>query len=174
MERIIMDSYVKQDKQIYGEDRDLAFNKRVLAINAMYGWLNEQEILEKITFAYQDCPEDIHFALDARDLETYRKAMEESKLPEAALAVQHLLDEPYTPCVYSGAIQPGWLMNTYREISGPVLGMWPGTVLKRRGGKRGFKGESSCGCESRRAESVFLLSVAGDDRRKGKGCFDRS
>ena len=124
MERIIMDSYVKQDKQIYGEDRDLAFNKRVLAINAMYGWLNEQGILEKIAFAYQDCPEDIHFVLDARDLEPYRKTMEESKVPEAALAVQHLLDEPYTPCVYSGAIQPGWLMNTYREMDGVVGRSW--------------------------------------------------
>ena len=130
MERIIMDSWIKQNKQIYGKDRDHIFNRRILAVNDMYGWLKEQGILEKIAFVYQDCPTEVHFALDTKDLEPYRKAMEDSGLPQAGLAIQHLLDEEYTPCVYSGAIQIGWLMDSYREMDGMVGRSWECDLVK--------------------------------------------
>lgn len=130
MARVIMDSFIKQNKQIYGTDESLDFNQRVLAVNKMYGWLNEQGILQKIALAYQNCPNEIYFALDAKALEPYRRAMEESNVPEAALAVRHLLDEPYTPCQYSGAIQPGWLMDSYRETDGIVGRSWECDLVK--------------------------------------------
>lgn len=130
MERIIMDSFIKQNKRIYGEDKDHVFNQRILAVNQMYGWLYNQGILEKVAFAYQDCPKEVVFAIDAKDLEPYRRNMEESRVPDAALAVQHLLDEPYTPCVYSGAIQMGWLMDSYRDVDGIVGRSWECDLVK--------------------------------------------
>ncbi len=130
MERVIADSYIKGRKQTIGKDPNSAFNQRVQALNRLYGFMYEKGILEKAAFMYQDCPDATYFALDVKRLEPYRKEMEGSGIEGAELASRHIFDEKYTPCTYSGAIQPGWLMMNYREIDGCVGKSWECDLVK--------------------------------------------
>lgn len=124
MVRIISDTYVKGNKPIWGDDPNTPFNQKVLAVNNIYGWLYQRGILEKVSFEFKDYPEGTHFAFNAKDLEPYRKEMEACGVKDAALAVHHIFDEPYTPCVYSGAIELGWSMSSYRNVDGCVGRSW--------------------------------------------------
>lgn len=124
MERIIADSYTKDQKAIFGDNPETDFNKKILAVNRMYGWLYEQGILRDISFKFKDYSDMSYFVLDVKDLEPYREQMEKSCTEGSALAVQHIFDEEYTPCLYSGAIQLGWTMLTYRDFSGTVSKSW--------------------------------------------------
>ncbi len=130
MTRIICDTFVKNNKQIWGNDPNSEFNRKILAVNAMYKWLYEKGYLEKVSFMYKDYSEVTHFALNARDLEPYRKEMEASDVKDTALAVRHIFDEPYSPCVYSGAIELGWTMNSYRSVDGMVGRSWECGLVK--------------------------------------------
>lgn len=124
MERIICDSYIKGQKEIWGEDRNAEFNRKILAVNEMYGWLYEKGILEKVSFEFKDYSFGTCFALDVKDLLPYREQMEKSGLDGSELAVQHIFDVEYTPCMYSGAIELGWTMASYREVDGCVGRSW--------------------------------------------------
>ena len=124
MSRIISDTYIKQNKVIWGEDPNTDFNRKILAVNNMYGWLYENGVLEKVSFVYKDFYKATDFALDVKDLLPYRNQMEKSQIKGAALAVRHIFDEPYTPCMYSGAIELGWTMSTYRSVDGMVGRSW--------------------------------------------------
>lgn len=124
MSRIISDTYIKQNKQTWGDDPNSLFNRRILAVNNMYGWLYEKGILEKVSFVFKDYDGTAYFALNASDLLPYRKEMEKAQIDGAALAVRNIFDEPYTPCVYSGAIELGWTMSTYRSVDGMVGRSW--------------------------------------------------
>lgn len=117
-ERIIADSYDKERDPVFGDDLKCEFNIRIAAINQMYGWLYEQGILKKASFEFKDYSEATYFAIDAKALAPYRKAMEASGVPNANIAVHHIFDEFYTPCLYSGAISLSWPMLTYREVDG--------------------------------------------------------
>lgn len=124
MERIICDSYIKGQKDIWGDDPNTEFNQRILAVNEMYGWLYKQGILERVSFEFKDYSFGTCFALDVKDLEPYREQMEQSGLDGAELAVRNIFDEKYTPCMYSGAIELGWSMATYRDVDGCVGRSW--------------------------------------------------
>ena len=128
MTRIITDSYFKKDKPIWDLDidspRNQEFNRKILAVNDMYGWLYEKGILRDVSFEFKDYSDMSYFALDVKDLGPYRSEMEKSGLKDASLAVHHIFDEEYTPCQYSGAIQLGWTMNTYRDIDESVGSSW--------------------------------------------------
>lgn len=130
MERIITDTYTKGEKYIFMNDPTIEFNKKIVAVNNMYGWLYEQGILEKTAFVYKDYTDTTYFAVDAKNLEPYREEMEESKVDGAALAVSHIFDVYYTPCHYSGAIELGWMMQTYRDVDGCVGGSWECDLIK--------------------------------------------
>lgn len=134
-ERIISDVYEKKDKRMYGDDPTTPFNQRVLAVNAMYGWLYAKGILKAEAFAFVDYDDAVFFAMDVNDLLKYRAEMEASGCNNAALAVRYIFDEEYTPCIYSGAFQPGWLMHTYRDCGGCVGRSWECDMVKHlRGG----------------------------------------
>jgi len=124
MNRIISDSYIKGTKQIWGNDPSDEFNRRILAVNNMYGWLYQQGILKKVAFKMKDYSDIAYFAFGVNDLLQYRRLMEKSGLPDAALAVHHIFDEEYRPCIYSGAIELGWTMRTYRDFDGTVGRSW--------------------------------------------------
>ena len=123
-ERIIADCYCKKGPRQFGDDKDDPFNKRVAAVNAMYGWLYDQGILQKKAFEIRDYSDATYFAIDTSALAPYRKAMEASGVPDADIAVQNIFDEFYTPCLYSGAIELSWTMLTYRSFSGTVERSW--------------------------------------------------
>lgn len=124
MERIILDKYIKGKKQIWGEDPFEPFNHRILSVNNMYGWLYEQGILREESFKFKDYSDMSYFALDVKDLEPFREQMLNSGVEGAELAVQHIFDEDYTPCLYSGAIQLSWTMLSYRDFDGTVSRSW--------------------------------------------------
>lgn len=130
MERIISDVYVKKDKQIWGKDPTEPFNRKILAVNNMYGWLYDQGILEKASFVFKDFKDTTNFALNVKDLLPYRKDMENCPAVDAALAVQHIFDESYSPCVYSGAIELSWTMSSYRNVDGCVGRSWECGLIK--------------------------------------------
>ena len=130
MERIISDTYVKGKKYIFGDDPNTEFNKKIVAVNNMYAWLYEQGILEKVAFKYKDYSDVTYFAVDAKDLEPYRKEMEASGIEGATLAISHIFDVYYTPCEYSGAIQLGWMMKSYRSVDGCVGSSWECDLIK--------------------------------------------
>lgn len=130
MSRIISDSYVKKNKQTFGDDPNHPSNIRVLAINEMYGWLYNEGILKKAAFEFHDCPNAVHFAVDTKELEAYRSEMVKSNVKDADLATMHIFDEEYTPCIYSGAIELCWPMSTYRNVDGCVGRSWECSAIK--------------------------------------------
>lgn len=130
MTRIICDVYQKEDKQLWGDNPNDIFNQKIMAVNNMYGWLQDAGILEKVSFEFHEQPKCICFAFDAKDLEPYRDEMEDSGVRGSALAIQHIFDEAYTPCRYSGAIQLGWSMFSYRDVDGCVGRSWECDLIK--------------------------------------------
>lgn len=128
--RIIVDDYVKGTKEIWGEDPSDEFNRRILAVNNMYGWLYQQGILKEVCFEMKDYSNITYFAFDAKDLQKYRDAMEKSDVQDAALAVHHIFEKEYTPCIYSGAIELGWTMRAYRDFDGTVSRSWECDLVK--------------------------------------------
>lgn len=130
MPRIISDVYEKENKRIWGNDPTEEFNKKILAVNNMYGWLYEQGILEKVAFVFMDFEDCTEFALDVKDLEPYRKEMAQAQIDDAGLASWHIFDKPYFPCTYSGAIELGWTMNSYRDVDGTVGRSWECGLVK--------------------------------------------
>lgn len=130
MPRIISDVYIKENKNIWGKDPTEEFNQRILAVNNMYGWLYEKGILEKVSFEFKDYEDAAYFAVNAKDLVPYRKEMEAAEIESAALAVKHIFDVPYSPCHYSGAIELGWTMSSYRDVDGSVGRSWECGLVK--------------------------------------------
>lgn len=134
MERIICDTYVKGEKHTWSADKDdwsnQEFNRKILAVNAMYGWLYEKGILRDVSFEVRDYSDVTFFALDAKDLEPYREQMAASGLKDADVALWHIFDEYYTPCEYSGAIELGWTMMGYRDVDGCVGRSWECGLIK--------------------------------------------
>lgn len=128
--RIICDTYSKKEKQLFGDDPTSDFNQKILAVNNLYGWLYDRGILEKVSFEFKDHPDWTCFAFDARDLFPYRAEMEESGVEGAVLAAHHIFDEPYSSCLYSGAIELGWMMSTYRDVDGCVGRSWECDLIK--------------------------------------------
>lgn len=122
MERIICDSFWNEKTSLGEGFKD--FDQRAAAVNNMYGWLAEKGILEKISFEYRKLSNCICFAFDVEDLKPYRHDMAASGIRDVAIAVHHIFDEPYSPCMYCGAIQPGWIMGTYRSMDGCVSRSW--------------------------------------------------
>lgn len=123
-ERIICDNYQKGKKHIFGDDPNAPFNQKIVAVNNMYGWLYNEGILKEISFELKDYSDITYFAFDVADLKKYRKMMEESGVEGAELAVQHIFDEKYSPCHYSGAIELSWTMMSYRDFGGTVGRDW--------------------------------------------------
>lgn len=134
MARIISDTYIKGEKRIWDLDMDnpknQEFNRKIIAVNEMYGWLYEKGILRQASFEFKDYSDVSFFALDVKDLEPYRSVMEQCGLKDAALAVHHIFDKEYTPCLYSGAIQLGWTMSTYRDVDGCIGRSWETDLIQ--------------------------------------------
>lgn len=130
MSRIIADSFIKSGPQTFGEDANSALNRKIQAVNNMYGWLYERGILSRVAFELKDTPKSVCFALDTKDLAPYRAVMEQSDSADAALAVHHIFNEDYTPCMYSGAIQLVWPMLSYRSVDGCVGKSWEIDLIK--------------------------------------------
>lgn len=130
MTRIISDCYWKENKPLLGPDPNTEYNQKISAINAMYGWLYAHGILEKVSFEFKDYSNVTYFALDAEDLLPFREQMERSDVNNAQKAVYAIFDEPYKPCLYSGTIEPGWPMDTYREVDGCVGRSWETNLIQ--------------------------------------------
>ena len=133
-ERIICDLFYKKDRPTCTIDPDSpatqSFNRYNAAVNAMYGWLYEQSILDSVCFAFRDYPNETYFAFDVAELLPYRAKMEESGVEDAKLACWRIFDQVYDPCLYSGAIQLGWTMSTYRDNCGCVGRSWEIELVK--------------------------------------------
>lgn len=130
MVRIICDSLAKEKKNIWGDDPNDVFNQKIIAVNNMYRWLYDQGILEKISFQFKDLANETFFALNVADLEPYRAQMERSGVKDADATIRHIFDVEYTPCEYSGAIQLGWTMHTYRSVDGMTGSSWECDLIK--------------------------------------------
>lgn len=129
MSRIICDAYYKE-KKLFGDNVQDEFNQRISAVNQMYGWLYEKGILEKVCFEFHVFSNGVCFAFDTKDLEPYREEMAKSGFLGSVVAIRHIFDEPYSPCHYSGVIQPGWTMATYRDVDGIVDRSWECDLIK--------------------------------------------
>lgn len=128
MERIICDSFDKERAPVWKfneqSEKTIEFNRKIKAVNDMYAWLYEKGVLEKISFEFKDYSDSTYFAFDVKDLEPYRKDMENAGFQDTTLAVRHIFDEKYSPCLYSGAIELTWPMITYRDFDGTVSRSW--------------------------------------------------
>lgn len=128
MERIICDIYIKGEKRLWDIDVDNPknqdFNRKILAVNNVYGWLYNQGILKKVSFEFKDYSDSTYFAFDTKDLEFYRDEILKSGVTDAALAVHHIFEKDYEACLFSGAIELGWTMFTYRDFAGTISRSW--------------------------------------------------
>ena len=134
MERIICDSYSKGEKNLFKFNPDSLdtqkFNQKIAAVNNMYGWLYDQGILQKVAFEIRDYSDVTYFAFDAKDLESYRDEMMQSGVQDADLAVAHIFDVDYQPCIYSGTIELSWTMRSYRDFDGTVGRSWECDLIR--------------------------------------------
>lgn len=134
MQRIICDIYSKDKLRLWEFDANSPstrdFNRKITAVNNMYAWLYEKGILENVSFEFKDYSDQTYFAFDTKDLAVYRKEMEISDVKDAALAVQHIFDEEYTPCNFCGAIELTWTMQTYRDVDGCVGRSWENSLVQ--------------------------------------------
>lgn len=130
MPRIICDIFEKGEKITWGDDPHSPMNRKILAVKNMYAWLYDAGILANVSFICKKTPSAVCFALDAKDLQPYRQQMEASGVEDAQLALQHIFEETYTPCVYSGVIQLSWPMHTYRNVDGCVGSSWECELIK--------------------------------------------
>lgn len=128
--RILVDCYEKGEKHIWGNDANEQFNKTIIAVNDMYGWLYNQGILKKASFCWKDYSDMTYFALDVDDLKPYLKEMISSGVNNTSLAIRYIFHEPFTPCLYSGAIELGWTMMTYRDFDGTVSRSWECGIIQ--------------------------------------------
>lgn len=137
--RIICDSYDKFEKHLLSNEFNKQniddFNKKISAVNNMYGWLYNQGILKKISFEFKDYSDVTYFAFDVEDLKPYRSQMECCGIQDAMLAVEHIFDVKYSPCLFSGAIELGWTMQTYRDNGGCIGKSWECELCKHLDGK---------------------------------------
>lgn len=85
------------------------------AINELYKVLYHTGVLKEISFEYRDYDEHTYFACYKTDLLEMAKAM---NIPTIALAIDAI--EASATCHYTSAIQPGYNMTTYRDVSGCV------------------------------------------------------
>lgn len=131
MTRIILDFFLKNKKSLWGTDPNTPYNKKILAVNAMYGWLYQQGILQKVCFEFRDYSVITEFAFDTADLMPYRTAMEQSGIENAHLAVTAIFDIDISPCNYSGAVQVSWTMCCYRDNGGCVGKSWECSLVQK-------------------------------------------
>jgi len=130
MERILSDYYSKGKQRIWGKDPNTDYNQMVVAVNHMYGWLYEKGILKKESFIFKDFEGETCFAVDVKDLEKYRKEMEDSGVSGALLAARYIFDKPCRPCMYSGVIQLTHFMGAYRDNGGCVGRSWECDIVQ--------------------------------------------
>ena len=130
MEQIICDDYIKGEKNTLRGEQHAEFNRKIMAVNTMYGWLYAEGILKATAFVYQDYDDIFYFGVDVADLRPYREKMLKSGIQDAELAVHHIFDEEYSPCRYSGAIELSWFMSTYRDVDGCVSRSWECDLIR--------------------------------------------
>ena len=94
------------------------------AVNTAYGYLYEKGILQTLAFEYIEYESKVMFAIDTEKLLPYRKELESSEIPELVTAAREIFDVEYTPCLYSGAVELAWTMETYREFDGTTERSW--------------------------------------------------
>ncbi|MBE6610316.1 MAG: hypothetical protein E7634_06575 [Ruminococcaceae bacterium] len=124
MNKIIVDSFVKDFSLTADKFFTEVFVNRVTAVNAAYGYLYEKGILKKVSFEYLEFDGCVMFALDTDKLLPYREEMEASGVQGMDTACSHIFDQEYTPCLYSGAVELTWTMSTYREFDGTTERSW--------------------------------------------------
>ena len=124
MNKIIVDSFIKERTLTVDEYYTKEFVNRVNAVNAAYGYLYEKGILKKVSFEYLEFDGCVMFALDTDTLLPYREEMEASGFQGMDTACSHIFDQEYTPCLYSGAVELTWTMSTYREFDGTTERSW--------------------------------------------------
>ena len=96
----------------------------IRAVSAMYNYLHTKGILENISMKYFGDDNGAIFTFDAEKLEPYREQMLNSGVENAEMAVDCIMDRKFKPCIYCGAITPGWYMMTYRDNCGCVSKSW--------------------------------------------------
>ena len=129
-QRIICDCYAKKNKEIFGTKESKEFDRRIVAVNKMYGWLYDRGILKNVSFAWKNYFDATVFAFDAQDLLPHRGEMERSGIEDAELAAKMIFDEPISKCLYSGAIELSWTMETYRDRNGVVSHSWECELIR--------------------------------------------
>ena len=133
--RIINDYHRKQKELVYDEFMSKEFYDKIKSVREMYAFLYEKGILKEVSFEYRDDAQGTTFALDADKLEPYREEMINSGTYMADLAVYHILDAEYTPCVYCGSLELSWTMMTYRDNCGCIGRSWECGMCKALRGK---------------------------------------
>lgn len=143
-ERIVVDAvYLNGNRTLSTEktgDKYLGFDKRITAINNMYIWLYKQGILQKVAFEFHKSSDTCYcFAFDTSALKPYQKEMEENGVEDAVLAIQQIFEDVFTPCEYTGAIQLGWMMETYRDVDGCTGRAWELSPIQTLSNKDAFE-----------------------------------
>lgn len=87
------------------------------AVLAMYKYLIECGILQKVSFKYVVVDNQPQFAFDTANLEAYKQQMLASGIPNAELAVKELTAVKYQPCLYCGGVSLMNSMLTYRDFT---------------------------------------------------------
>ena len=112
---VLMDFYAKNGPELYPEQY-ASLNQRVIAMHKLYHMLYCSGILQNISFEYKEYDDMVYFAFEVKDLEEFFNDCEDEEF--VALIAQYL--ENCITCIFTGAIQPGIFMQTYRDNNGCI------------------------------------------------------
>ena len=112
---VLMDFYSKNGPELYPE-KYAELNQRVTAMHKLYHMLYCSGPLQSISFEYKEYDDMVYFAFEVKDLERFLNDCEDKNF--VTLICKYL--ENCMSCRFTGAIQPGIFMQTYRDNCGCI------------------------------------------------------
>lgn len=112
---IVVDHYNKNGPEFYPSNYK-GVNDRIQLMHEFYGILYESNILKEISFEYKEYEDVVYFAFEINKNILFLNS-NKNPIVDAATSI---IFGTMSPCRYCGAIQPGALMSTYRDVCGCV------------------------------------------------------
>ena len=112
---VVLDFYVKDGPDLYPAQYS-ELNNRVQAMHNLYCALYTSGILRNVSFEYREYDDIVYFAFKATDIANFLQNCSDTDM--TSLAIKYITQCP--KCRYTGAIQPGMFMQTYRYNCGCI------------------------------------------------------
>lgn len=112
---VVVDHYNKNGPELYPSNYK-GINDRIQIMYEFYGMLYKSGVLKELAFEYKEYEDVVYFAFEINKIIPFVKSNNNPIIDAAT----NVFLGTMSPCRYCGAIQPGALMATYRDVCGCV------------------------------------------------------